>query len=243
MRNAVLGLYSYAEFGLVMAAFYPLLGIAHWRHRGDPTQRVPGQWMRRLGRTAARLTPLWKFSVEGTIPADIQQRPYVVIANHESVADPFLLSFLPWDMRWVGKEELFKIPFIGTMMRWSGDIAVRRGKGESVREMFEACHETLRAGQSVMLFPEGTRSADGALQKFKDGAFQLAIEAQVPVLPVAVSGTRECRPKGSKWFGDATAFARVLTPIETKGMTVDDVPKLREAARTQIAESLGLAAD
>lgn len=240
MRNALLGVYSYAEFGLCIATFYPLLGIAHLRHKNDPTQRVPGQWMRRLGRTAARLTPLWKFTVEGNVPADIRERPYVVIANHESVADPFLLSFLPWDMRWVGKEELFKIPVIGTMLRWSGDIPIRRGKGESVREMFHACHETLKAGQSVMLFPEGTRSADGVLQKFKDGAFQLAIEAQVPVLPVAVSGTRECRPKGSKWFGKADAFARVLTPIETKGMTMEDLPRLREAAREQIAATLGL---
>ena len=66
--------------------------------------------MRRLGRTTSRLTPLWKFEVEGERPADIDTRPYVVVANHESQADPFLLSFLPFDMRWVAKQELFEPP-------------------------------------------------------------------------------------------------------------------------------------
>lgn len=90
---------------------------------------------------------------------------------------------------------------------------------------------------SIMLFPEGTRSPDGKLQAFKDGAFSLAIAAQVPVLPVALHGTRECRPKGSLWFGEATAVVRVLEPISTSGLTEADVPALRDRVRLRIEQA------
>lgn len=238
MSHALTGLYTYAEFGICVLGFLPVMGLSYVRHRGDPTQRIPGRWMRRLGRTASALTPLWNFSVEGDAPPDIGHKAYVVVSNHESTADPFLLSWLPWDMRWVGKEELFKVPVIGWAMTFGGDIPVRRGEGDSVRQMMVECKKALDAGISVMLFPEGTRSKDGSLLPFKDGAFDLAIAAGVPVLPIAVSGTRDCRPKGSKWFGRAKAIAKVLEPIPTAGMTKEDVARLREEARSRIAGAL-----
>ena len=197
MTNAILGAYSYAEFGLCCLAFTPVMGVAKLLHRSDPTQRVPGRWMRRLGRLTTNLSPLWKFSVVGERPADIDRRAYVVVSNHESTADPFLLSFLPWDMRWVGKEELYKNPVVGHLFRWGGDIQLRRGDRASVIDMMRECRVTLAGGVSVMLFPEGTRSPDGRLLPFKPGAFDLAIAAGAPILPIAISGTRDCRPKGS----------------------------------------------
>src|SRR5688572_28141801 len=127
MKHALAGLYSYAEFGICVLAFLPLIAASSLRHRGDPTQRLPGRWLRRLGRTTGRLTPLWKFDIEGTPPPDIATHAYVVVANHESQADPFLLSWLPFDMRWVAKEELFKQPLTGWAMRFGGDIPLRRG--------------------------------------------------------------------------------------------------------------------
>jgi 1-acyl-sn-glycerol-3-phosphate acyltransferase len=193
--------------------------------------------MRRFGRVATRLSGLWRFSVEGEVPADIDSHSYVVVANHMSTADPFLLSFLPWDMRWVAKEELFRIPLTGWLLRLSGDIPLRRGDGQSVKEMMAACRETLDAGLPVMIFPEGTRSRDGELQPFKDGAFRLAIEAQVPVLPIAIEGTRDCRPKGSWWFGRARAKARILAPVATRGLGAGDVARLRETVRDRIAQA------
>lgn len=238
MKNVVTGLYTYAEFGVVLTSFLPIMALSHLRHRDDPTQRLPGRWMRRLGRTATRLQPLWKFHVEGERPADIDHRAYVVIANHESTADPFLLSWLPWDMRWVAKEELFKPPMVGWAMRWGGDIPLRRGDGDSVRTMMAECERALAAGISVMMFPEGTRSKDGSLLNFKDGAFSLAIRAKVPVLPVAIAGTRAMRPKNSKWFGKATAGARVLAPVPTEGLSEADVPALRDRCRDVIAAEL-----
>jgi 1-acyl-sn-glycerol-3-phosphate acyltransferase len=237
-NHAVSGLYTYAEFGLVLTAFLPVMAVSSILHRGDPTQRKPGRWMRRLGRTASRLTPLWKFDIEGERPADIDHKAYVVVANHESQADPFLLSFLPWDMRWVAKEELFRPPVTGWAMRFGGDIPIRRGEGESVRVMMKECERALAAGISVMMFPEGTRSRDGELLPFRDGAFRLAIAAGVPVLPVALAGTRQMRPKHSKWFGKAHACAKILAPLPTTGLVADDVGALRDRTRDAIGAVL-----
>jgi 1-acyl-sn-glycerol-3-phosphate acyltransferase len=239
MRRVAFGVYTYFEFGVCLGAWVPILAVVRALHRRDSTPRLAGRWLRRFGRTAVRLSPLWSFSVAGTVPPDIEHRAYVVVANHASNPDPFLLSFLPWDMRWIAKEEMFRIPVVGTIMRLSGDIALRRGQRDSVREMMAECRRTLDEGLSIMFFPEGTRSRDGRLLPFKDGAFELAIEAHVPVLPVAIEGTRACMPKGSRWPGEARATARVLEPIPTAGLGPDDVARVRDAARARIAAAVG----
>jgi 1-acyl-sn-glycerol-3-phosphate acyltransferase len=240
MRRAVVGAYTYLEFAACVCSWVPILFVVRTLHRHDSTPRIAGRWLRRMGRTAAKLSPLWDFSVDGEAPADIGEQAYVVVANHESNADPFLLSFLPWDMRWIAKEEMFRVPVVGTIMRLSGDIPLKRGDRGSVEEMMSECRRTLEGGLSVMIFPEGTRSRDGDLLPFKDGAFALAIEAQVPILPVAIEGTRTCMPKGSRWLGEAHATATVLQPIPTKGLGRGDVPSLRDTARTQIIEALDM---
>lgn len=229
------GIWAYAEFGAVVASALPFMAVASLRHRGDPTQREPGQWMRRVGRTAARLSMLWKMDVEGDAPQDIDHKAYVVIANHESQADPFLLSFLPFDMRWVAKESLFKQPLTGWAMKLSGDIPLRRGEGASIRACLDECERALGGGISVMMFPEGTRSPDGELLPFKNGAFDLAIRAGVPILPVAIAGTRAMRPKHSRWFGKAHACAKILAPIPSVGRSVDE---LRDASRAALVAAL-----
>ena len=234
---ALLGVYSYLSFVTAVLIYFPLLAAATVRGRGDPTRRLRGHTLRQFGRFNCYLSPIWRFSVDGKMPPDILTEPYVVVANHESTADPFLLSFLPWDMRFISKDEVFRLPLLGWFLRLGGDIRLRRGERESVKQMFEECHRTLAGKLPVMFFPEGTRSPDGNLLPFKDGAFQLAIEAQVPVLPIALAGTRQCRPKGSIWFGYARARARVLEAVATKGMTPADLPRLRELVRDRIAKA------
>lgn len=214
------------------------MGLATLRHGDAPGRRIRGRWMRRFGRFTSRLTPLWRFSVQGTPPADILKRGYVVVSNHESTSDPFLLSFLPFDMRFIAKEELFHAPLVGWLMQLGGDIPLRRGDKGSVQQMLAECRETLKADVPILMFPEGTRSPDGELLPFKDGAFQLAIETQSPILPVALGGTRQCRPKGSLWFGDANARVDILEPIETAGMTQADLPRLKELTRERISEAV-----
>jgi 1-acyl-sn-glycerol-3-phosphate acyltransferase len=238
MRRAALGLFTYAEFAACVGIWLPLLAAARWTHRHDPTPRARGRVLRRFGRTTSALTPLWSFRIEGPVPEGIATRPYVVVANHASTADPFLLSWLPWDMQWVAKQELFDMPVLGWLMRLGGDIPVRRGSGESVRAMLARCRTALEGGLSVMIFPEGTRSRDGHVQPFKDTAFELAIAAGVPIVPVAVAGTHRCRPKGSFWFGRARAVARVLPSIPTDGLGPEGVAKVRDEAQAGIAAAV-----
>jgi len=235
MRGGLLSAFTLLELGVCLAAWVPILGAVRLTHGQDPTRRVRGRWLRRLGRTTTTLSPLWHTSIEGPVPDDIAHRAYVVVANHQSNVDPFLLSHLPWDMRWVAKQELFRVPVVGTLLRLGGDIPLRRKDGESVREMMAECRRTLDAGLPVMMFPEGTRSRDGSLGAFKEGAFRLAIEAQVPVLPVAIDGTRDCLPKGTWRPGPARIRMRVLPPLSTQGLGPDDVAGLKDAARSRIA--------
>lgn len=238
VRRGALGLFCYLQFFLLAAVFLVPLVWVRLFTRADPGRRVRGRWLRRFGRVTDALNPLWHFRVEGERPAGIDSRPFVVVANHQSSADPFLLALLPWDMRWVAKVELFQKPLLGWLLSLGGDIPLHRGERASVVAMMDQCRATLAAGVSVMFFPEGTRSPDGRLQAFKDGAFQLAIETGTPVLPVVVQGTRACRPKGNLWFGEASAVAKVLAPIEVAGLTLDDVPQLKARVRKQIAAAL-----
>lgn len=238
MRRPIAVALTYAEFAACTAAFIPLLAAARLRSIRDPTRRVAGRWLRMFGRLTSTLTPLWQFSVQGRPPRDIDGRAYVVVSNHESNADPFLLSSLPWDMRWIAKEELFELPVIGVLMHLGGDIPLRRGERESVVEVMAACRSTLDHGLSVMFFPEGTRTRDGRLGAFKDGAFRLAIEAGAPVLPIAIAGTRDCLRKGSATLGEARAIARILPPLETRQLSTRDVDWLRDRAREQIARAV-----
>jgi 1-acyl-sn-glycerol-3-phosphate acyltransferase len=202
----------------------------------DRTRRVAGRFLRWLAIFITYTFPPWRLRILGRWPAD--RRAYVVVANHQSTLDIFMLSRIPREMKWVAKAELFRIPWIGWMFRMAGDIPVWRGEGASGRAALGKARDYLDHGMSVMLFPEGTRSRDGRLLPFKPGAFKLALEAGVPVLPVAVNGTADGMPKGSPWVRPAQAWARILEPVETAGMTDADVHRLAGLVRDRITAAL-----
>jgi 1-acyl-sn-glycerol-3-phosphate acyltransferase len=199
----------------------------------DPGRYVVGRFFRLIGKTGAVLNPWWHFRTSGVRVSD-PRRPYVAVANHESYADIFLLCYLPWEMKWMAKKTIFKIPVMGWLMTMAGDIPVVRGDRKSAVLALQACRDRLAKRTSVMMFPEGTRSPNDDLLPFKDGAFTLAVDAQVPILPIAIAGTRSCMAKHSFQVGHATAEARVLTPVETAGLTRADVPALRDRVRALI---------
>ena len=161
----------------------------------------------------------------------------MVVSNHESFTDILLISHLPWEMKWLSKAELFRIPIMGWMMWLVGDIPVKRGFGPSALEAMARCRKALDNRVSVMIFPEGTRSKTSDLLPFKDGAFRLAIEAGVPILPLAVSGTGTALRKHDWRFGWSDAEVRVLDPVETTGLGLDDIPELKARVRRTIVEA------
>lgn len=200
----------------------------------DKGRYAAGRAFRLVAVVALRLNPLWRFTTRGSLRD--ARRPYVVVANHESYADVFLLSCFPWEMKWLSKDTMFKIPFMGWMMQMAGDIKLVRGKRESAIDAINQCRDRLAKKVSIMIFPEGTRSKSWEMLPFKDGAFRLAIEAGAPILPIAVSGTRNAMAKGTFRFLPARAIAQVLEPIDTRGMTLKDVAELKQRSRERIEQ-------
>ncbi len=232
--NALLSIWTWLEIALMsLVGFCIQLVLAVFTWPFDRRRVITGRCLRLIGVTAAKLTPYWRFAVHGPLPERRPQRT-VVVSNHESNADPFLISHLPWEMKWLGKASLFKIPVVGWSMWLAGDIPVTRGDQESARDAMTRCAKWLERGMPVMIFPEGTRSKTEELLPFKDGAFRLAIELGADVLPLAVSGTRRALPKHSWRFARARGLVTVGTPISTKGMTQADVERLKAMTREQI---------
>jgi 1-acyl-sn-glycerol-3-phosphate acyltransferase len=163
--------------------------------------------------------------------------PAVIVANHLSLLDIVVLYGLFRPFKWVAKAELFRVPFVGWNMVINDYVRVLRGDRESVKRMMQHCREHLARGSPLLLFPEGTRSLDGKLQRFKDGAFKLAFEAQVPLYPVALSGTYQALPKsGFTIRGSMRARVEVLDPLDPRKFESADA--LRDAARAAIAAAL-----
>jgi 1-acyl-sn-glycerol-3-phosphate acyltransferase len=140
------------------------------------------------------LNPIWPVTVEGREHVR-PEATYVMVANHQSLLDILVLFRLFVHFKWVSKVENFRLPFIGWNMRLNQYVELRRGDKESIAAMMKASAATLREGNSVMMFPEGTRSPDGRLKAFKHGAFTLALEGGYPLLPILVQGTAAALPK------------------------------------------------
>ena len=222
-----------AAVSVVLVGFFYVAAVWVVTAPFDPGRYQAGRAFRRLAVSHVALTRLWRFETEGT-PPEGPRRPYVVVSNHESYADIFLMCHFPWEMKWLSKLTIFKIPVMGWMMRMALDVPVRRGQRESALAALAECRDRLARRVSVMIFPEGTRSRTDELLPFKDGAFHLAIQSRVPILPIALAGTRSCMAKGSFAFRHAHAKARVLAPIATDGLTLDDLPALRDRTRAMI---------
>lgn len=236
--RTVMSIWAWFVLGVLVIVFTPLVAITRLVTAPfDPGRYHAGYLFRRVAVVHQKLNPLWKFRVSGDIPTD-PRHPYVVVANHESFVDILLISHLPFEMKWMSKSEFFKIPLVGWMMQMAGDIRLDRGDKKARAKALIDTKDRLAKGVSVMIFPEGTRSASGELGEFKDGAFRIAIQTGLPIVPLAVLGTRDALIKHDWRFGVTDAEVRVLDPIPTEGLAKADVDELRDRTRSVIAEAL-----
>jgi 1-acyl-sn-glycerol-3-phosphate acyltransferase len=152
----------------------------------------------------------------------------IYMSNHQSVLDigAIVLS-LPVSWRFVAKKELTYIPFFGWALALSDQIVIDRGNRRRAVASLSRAAERIRNGVNVIIFPEGTRSLDGRLQAFKSGGFHLALDAQMPVIPVTVSGSWQLTPKRSLQLRSGTVKVVYGAPIATAGLTIRDREQLK----------------
>jgi len=185
------------------------------------------------------LNPVWRVHIEGRERIR-PEAAYVMVANHQSLLDILVLFRLFTHFKWVSKVENFRVPAIGWNMSLNRYIKLRRGDKDSIAEMMAACERTLAEGNSVMMFPEGTRSVDGRLRPFKHGAFTLAQRTGSPLLPIVVYGTSDALPKrGFVLQGRHAIRIRVLDEIPHGSFADKPVEVLTQEVRDLLAAELG----
>jgi 1-acyl-sn-glycerol-3-phosphate acyltransferase len=182
------------------------------------------------------LIPVWKIEIEGRGKA-VRGTTYVIIANHQSILDILLINCLRYRFKWISKIENITVPVLGWYLRMAGYITVNRGDEESKVVMLEQSYQCLKRGISIMIFPEGTRSVNGEIGFYKRGAFQLALQTRVPILPVIIDGTTDILPKHGLKFGSGyNVRIKVLDPVIPSAFGTDN-PDLLAAELNMLMKS------
>ncbi len=196
--------------------------------RRDPTDGRIDATIRWWSRRFLSMAPL-RYHVEGADRLDPEER-YVIVANHLSTFDiPLLFVTLPPRIRFLAKKELYRIPLVGRAMDAIGIVEIDRERARSAHEAINtASREVVRRGFSLIVFPEGSRSRDGRMRPFKKGAFRIAIDLGLPIVPVVIRGTRESWAPGAKVFSPGRAEVRVLEPVATDRLVAADARRLVE---------------
>lgn len=189
-----------------------------------------------VGRGIYCLSPVWRVKVEGAENVD-PSKHYVITCNHQSFFDIPLMFFLPlWKFKFVSKIEVRKIPAVGWMLGMRGDIVIRRGTTSAATTLIEEGAEHLQAGTSVAIFPEGTRTKDGQVHHFKEGAFRLAQENGVGILPCVMNDTKGLlSPKG---LPSRRLILRVLPPISAEQVAKTTPKEMAKRVEEMTREAL-----
>ena len=191
-----------------------------------------------------RMSPFWTVVVENA-ERMLDDQAYVLVCNHQSSGDILAMFSLRKQFRWVAKRVLFAVPFLGWMMAMAGYVGIKRGSKSSRERMMAKCREQLAMGNTIAMFPEGTRSTTKQMRPFKPGAFVLACETKKPVLPVIMEGTLETLPRESWVFTlerKIYPVVRVLAPLDPAEVDYDVerlTARVREAMEAGIAELRG----
>ena len=231
MRTALLGIF----YAALLIFVSPYILFCWLTGRRDPLISL-GQWAVRLGCRFLRIM-VEVSGLESVEPL----ASCIFMANHMSFLDgPILASVIPRPVRIILKKQLFRIPILGLAMSHAGFIAVdRRGARGGQKSMRKAAGLMRERGYSYLLFPEGTRSRDGALQPFRRGGFFLALESRTPVVPVTIMGTHELMPRG-QWYARKGAVRIVFhAPVPVDNYRQESMEELMDKVRNAIASPGG----
>jgi 1-acyl-sn-glycerol-3-phosphate acyltransferase len=184
------------------------------------------------------LNPAWQVRVIGRERL-YEAGPAVIVANHRSLVDILVLFRLHSHFRWVSKQENFRVPLVGWNMTLCDYIPLRRGDGASIRAMMSHCDRAIRGGNSIMMFPEGTRSSTGRMRAWKPGAFQIAERNRVPIQPIVLRGTAEALPKrGFMLRGRHAISIEILDSIPAEGIAACSPDEMADRVRTMLIDAL-----
>ena len=204
----------------------------------DKGRRVVHELSRRLVRIFFFIPPFWRQKVIGRELIDRKKR-YVIVINHNTVIDIPALYYVPLNFRWVSKREVFKTPFFGQYLVLHGDICIDRGRAaEALEQMVRDGRMWISRGASVAVFPEGTRSKNGEIGRFKAGAFTLAKEAGVDILPVVMDGTKTLIRKNLAFNWGNRITLRVLPPVPASEVAATETHELMQTVRERMCEAL-----
>jgi 1-acyl-sn-glycerol-3-phosphate acyltransferase len=169
---------------------------------------------------------------------DVHKR-YVFVSNHHSYLDiPCIVAAVPQPIRFMAKVSLFKIPIFGWAMARAGFIPIDRKNRRTAVKSFDLAAQRLRAGNTIVIFPEEGRSRERAMRPFQRGAFLLALKAEQTIIPLAVDGTYDVFPATEWRVTPGRVTVRVGTPIETAGLSLRDKDRLAQESRAQIEQML-----
>lgn len=204
----------------------------------DRGRRVVHELSRILVRTFFLVPPFWRQRVFGLENVDKKKR-YVIVVNHNTVIDIPALYYLPLNFRWVSKREVYKVPFFGQFLFLHGDICINRGRASAAMEqLLREGKKWIARGASVAVFPEGTRSRDGEIHRFRAGAFTLAKEAGVEILPVVLDGTASLIRKNAMFDWRNRIDIRVLRPVSVEEVRDTEVHDLMDGVRERMVRAL-----
>ena len=213
---------------IVLGVTYPFDNSRRWVHE---CSRYICKWL--FG-----IPPRMKRTIDGVENID-PSKAYVMVMNHNSGIDIFAAYKIPLNFRWVSKREVFRVPFMGPLLTIHGDIPIERGNpSEAMAKVLSLGKLWLGRGASVAIFPEGTRSKTGEINRFKMGAFNLAKEANVEILPIVMTGTNKMFRKG--WLVNWTNHVaiRVMKPIPVEEIAATDVKEMAQKVREQMVDEL-----
>ena len=204
----------------------------------DRSRRTVHELSRLLVRIFFFIPPFWRQRVIGIEHAD-PRKSYVIVLNHNTVIDIPALYCIPLNFRWVSKREIFRVPFFGQFLVLHGDICIDRARAaEAKAQMVGKGCRWIRRGASIAVFPEGTRSQDGEMRRFKTGAFALAKEAGVGILPVVLDGTATLIKKNFLFNWRNRITVRVLPPVPADRVAATEVHELAQQVRGDMVAAL-----